>query len=594
VTPAPPQSFDGVQARPFDAAQGGPSDLAQRRRFDGPRDTRPPRLVVKTLTVIFLTVFVLLAVVFVVVMFSVRDQVRQAVTANLESSQRMFAALETRRQRELLAQAGTLAENPTLKAALDTYQAEVLTGNSAVHAQLLATIDSELKKVAARVDADALVLADMRHNALASAGRLGDRWPRGRPVAFAAGAAQNSFDGISRVGGATFRVVAVPLQYSDGATIGTLYLATILDAAYAEELARLAGTRTAIVSEGLLLASTLPATAARAFEAAVGAAKPAAGQVPLDGELYVFRQLVGVGNTVFYALESIDQSSRAATQAAMVNLGLIAVGALALALVGSVTLARLLAEPIGRLSRALAAMAATRDVTMPLPPGGSSREVDALTETFRQLMASVAQAEAETEAACTGAIRALAAALDARDPYTAGHSDRVSVLSVAIGRTLALPPDDLEVLRLGALLHDIGKIGVPDEVLRKPGALTDAEYAIIKQHPVLGARILRQVPFLARHIPIVELHHERPDGRGYPIGMRGDDIPLAARIVHVADAYDAITSARAYRAARPSGDALRELWRCAGTEFHAEIVGALVNALPGVTSDAEHVVLVQV
>jgi putative nucleotidyltransferase with HDIG domain len=150
------------------------------------------------------------------------------------------------------------------------------------------------------------------------------------------------------------------------------------------------------------------------------------------------------------------------------------------------------------------------------------------------------------------------------------------------------------VLRLGALLHDIGKIGVPDEVLRKPGALTDAEYAIIKQHPVLGARILRQVPFLARHIPIVELHHERPDGRGYPIGMRGDDIPLAARIVHVADAYDAITSARAYRVARPSGDALRELWRCAGTEFHAEIVGALVNALPGVTSDAEHVVLVQV
>ena len=102
---------------------------------------------------------------------------------------------------------------------------------------------------------------------------------------------------------------------------------------------------------------------------------------------------------------------------------------------------------------------------------------------------------------------------------------------------------------------------------------------------MLGARILRSVPFLAPHIPIVELHHERPDGRGYPHGLRGDDIPLAARIVHVADAYDAMTSARAYRAARPSGDALRELWRCAGTEFHAEIVGALATALPGVTSD---------
>src|SRR5207237_5331875 len=110
----------------------------------------------------------------------------------------------------------------------------------------------------------------------------------------------------------------------------------------------------------------------------------------------------------------------------------------------------------------------------------------------------------------------------------------------------------------------------------------------IKQHPVLGARILRTVPFLSRHIPIVELHHERPDGRGYPHGLCREDIPLAARIVHVADAYDAMTSARAYRDARPSGDAVRELWRCAGTEFHAEIVGALATALPGVTSDATH------
>jgi putative nucleotidyltransferase with HDIG domain len=150
-------------------------------------------------------------------------------------------------------------------------------------------------------------------------------------------------------------------------------------------------------------------------------------------------------------------------------------------------------------------------------------------------------------------------------------------------------------VRLGALLHDIGKIGVPDDVLRKAGALTAAEFDIIKQHPVIGARMLRSIQFLAPHIPIVELHHERPDGRGYPKGLRGDDIPLDARIVHVADAYDAMTSARAYRGARPSAEALRELWRCAGTEFHAEIVAALANALPGVTSDVTtHAVLEEV
>ena len=121
---------------------------------------------------------------------------------------------------------------------------------------------------------------------------------------------------------------------------------------------------------------------------------------------------------------------------------------------------------------------------------------------------------------------------------------------------------------------------MPDDVLRKPGPLTTVEYDTIKQHTVLGARILRTVPFLSRHVAIVELHHERPDGRGYPHGLIGDDIPLAARIVHVADAYDAMTNARAYRPGRPSADALRELWTCAGTEFHAEVVGALATALP--------------
>jgi putative nucleotidyltransferase with HDIG domain len=556
-----------------------------------PRPARhAPRLVVKTLTVTFLTVVTVLIVVFVVVTVTVRQQVRDSVIANLESSQRMFAALEARRQRELITQASTLAENPTLKAALDTYQSEAATSGDAVRTQLLSTIDSELRKVAARIEADAIVLVDMRQSTLASAGRMGDRWPRGSRVTLSIPSDGSGFDGIARLNGATFSAAAVPLEVAEGARIGTLYLATSLDTAYAEALARLAGTRIAIVSDGLMLASTLPPIAARQFEAAVAATKPVADAITLDGESYAFERLIAMSDTVVYALGSIDESSRGPMRQAMASLVFIAIGAVGLALLGSVTLARRLADPIGRLSTSLAAMAASRDVTLPLPPGGSSREVETLTETFQALMASVAQAEAETQAAYTGAIRALATALDARDPYTAGHSDRVSVLSVAIGRSLGLPPDDLEVLRLGALLHDIGKIGVPDEVLRKPGSLTAAEFDVIKQHPVLGARILRAVPFLSPHLPIVELHHERPDGRGYPKGLRGDDIPLAARIVHVADAYDAMTSARAYRAARPGGDALRELWRCAGTEFHAEIVGALATALPGVTSDVEEFV----
>ena len=401
----------------------------------------------------------------------------------------------------------------------------------------------------------------------------------------AGGEHSNTYDGVVHARDQTFRVVSVPLLLTTDTLIGTLYLATSLDDAYARSLQAVSRTHVAVVAKGLLLASTLDRDRAAAFQAALGRSRANDGSADLEGESHAFRRLFEIGDTSIYALDSIDEASRQATWSAMRNLALITFGATLLAMLGSFHLARQLTRPIGQLSASLEKMAASPSAGGRLAPTGSSRELDALTDTFNALMASVAVAEAQTEAAYTGAIRALAAALDARDPYTAGHSERVSVLSVAIGRELRLPVEDLEVLRLGALLHDIGKIGVPDEVLRKPGPLTPAEYDVIKGHPGLGARILRSVPFLSRHIPIVELHHERPDGRGYPYGLHEEDIPLAARIVHVADAYDAMTSARAYRVARPSGDALRELWRCAGAEFHADIVGAFTTALPGITSE---------
>jgi putative nucleotidyltransferase with HDIG domain len=227
-------------------------------------------------------------------------------------------------------------------------------------------------------------------------------------------------------------------------------------------------------------------------------------------------------------------------------------------------------------------MTSSRDFDHPVVPTGFSREVDTLTDAFNSMMRSVTLAEAETQNAYVGAIRALALALDARDPYTAGHSERVSAISVSIGRQMQLSDADLEILRLGALLHDIGKIGISDAVLRKPGPLTPEEFELIEQHPGVGARILRSVHFLAPHLSIVELHHERPDGQGDPHRLRGHEIPLLARIVHVADAFDAMTSARAYRPARGSAEALRELWRFAGSQFDAEVVQALAHAMPAV------------
>jgi putative nucleotidyltransferase with HDIG domain len=555
---------------------------------------RAPRLLIKTLAVTFITVSALLAVVFALVTMRARSQVRESVSANLESTQRLFAALERRWQSALRAQTANLAESPTLKAALDIYSAEfgraaTSTGSFGVtddsaRVQLLATIAGELDKVSARTgtESDAVVLVDRAQEIVAAAGRLAAHWPVGERVHLTGGTDDEPhFDGVVETRAGAFRVLGVPLQLGDrGASIGTLYLTIALDAAYAASLKQLSTADIVIVKGGQLLATTIPAPAASDFEQRLAGAHGAvAGVETLAGGAFAFRRLVQVGDATFYALASIDESSRGLLQAVRRDLALMAVGASALALIGSFWLAHLVTGPIGRLSASIEALAAQPNAGAGLPLTGSSREIDTLAETFNALMASLRSAEAQTEAAYAGAIQALATALDARDPYTAGHSERVSRLSVAIGRALGLSADELEILRLGALLHDIGKIGVPDAVLRKPTALTDGEMDVIKQHPVHGARILRSVPFLARHIPIVELHHERWDGLGYPHGLHGDATPLLARLVHVADAYDAMTSARAYRRALPHWRAIAELRRCAGSDFDAQAVRGLEAAL---------------
>src|SRR5262249_44916978 len=137
-----------------------------------------------------------------------------------------------------------------------------------------------------------------------------------------------------------------------------------------------------------------------------------------------------------------------------------------------------------------------------------------------------------------GSIRMLAAAIDEKDPYTRGHSDRVAKYSVHIGRQLGLADEELETLQISALLHDVGKIGVDDRVLKKPGALTPEEFHIMRQHPSKGANIMRPVPQLKNMLPGIELHHEQVNGEGYPYGLKGDQIPLMARIIGVANTFD--------------------------------------------------------
>jgi HD-GYP domain-containing protein (c-di-GMP phosphodiesterase class II) len=156
-------------------------------------------------------------------------------------------------------------------------------------------------------------------------------------------------------------------------------------------------------------------------------------------------------------------------------------------------------------------------------------------------------------------ITALVAAIDAKDPYTQGHSKRVSDLSVAIGKTFDFSETDLRNLQIGSLLHDVGKIGVPDQILQKPSKLTPEEYQLIKQHPAIGKNIMGQVKMLSEALPAIAEHHERLDGSGYPYALKGKEISLIGRIVAVADVFDALTSDRPYRKAQTYTEALEYL-----------------------------------
>lgn len=176
-----------------------------------------------------------------------------------------------------------------------------------------------------------------------------------------------------------------------------------------------------------------------------------------------------------------------------------------------------------------------------------------------------------------GTVRALVSAIDAKDPYTCGHSSRVSELAESLAREMGMSDAEIETVRMAGLLHDIGKIGVSDAVLRKPGKLTDAEYAEIKRHPELGYRILRDIPQFNKILPGVRYHHEAWDGSGYPLGLRGESIPLIARVLAVADAFDAMTSTRTYRAGMPLERVMEVLAAGSGQQWDAEVVTLLLG-----------------
>jgi len=201
-----------------------------------------------------------------------------------------------------------------------------------------------------------------------------------------------------------------------------------------------------------------------------------------------------------------------------------------------------------------------------------------MTEKIESFISDLQRAADENRQLFLGTVKGLAAAIDGKDPYTRGHSERVSRFSVAIAQGLDLPDDEIEKIRISALLHDVGKIGIDDNILKKPAALTDDEFEIMKQHPQKGYKIMSQIPAMKEFLPGMYMHHEMVNGQGYPQGLKGEEIPLQARIVSVADTFDAMTTDRPYQRAMKFEDALARIKNFVGTRYDEHVVASLIAA----------------
>ena len=390
-----------------------------------------------------------------------------------------------------------------------------------------------------------------------------------------------------------FRFATRPVRDpAHGTLLGTVTLGEELDAGEAGRLSRLTGAEVVFVAGGLPVASSLPlGSVAEAGRFARGLAPGEVHAVTLAGKPFLARLDPlpaadpaggleppggGAGVLLLRTAEAEPVDGFLVRDISLVSLaGLLAM--IPLLWLGS----RRHERALGELTDAMAKTASTGELDRGLledrPMRWVSSEVDALRAAFSSLMITLEESLRDRERSYVEAVGAVVAAIDARDHETTGHSFRVAHYALALARALDVDGDRLRAIEWGSLLHDVGKIAVPDAILRKTGRLTEEEWHVMRQHPNWGFEMLADVKFLDPALEIVYSHHERWDGGGYPRGLAREGIPLAARIFAVVDTYDSITSDRPYRRARSHGEAVTELCRVAGTQLDPEVVEAFLR-----------------
>jgi HD-GYP domain-containing protein (c-di-GMP phosphodiesterase class II) len=491
---------------------------------------------------------------------TVRDGLRSSLRVNHQSIARLRARSDLQNSRFLR----VVGENASLKAGLQLLRSEPSS------AEARRTVEDQLRELCEQMGFDFLQVSDPGGAPLAAVLRT-----QGQVVPFSHGPAHSAPRGLLMLGDQVYQIASVPIDQAEE-NIGTLSVGERFD--FSEF-----STPAVLLRDGRVLKSSLPGIAAPEAEAALrGCRGQAECDVRLGGAVYISLPLESAFFGDVYHVRSL-QNVDAATgplQSVLNHVFLLAsIGVVLAALLFSIVSSQSIVKPIA----AMIAHLRRSESTGLLPEFDRDlspvREIQELTAGFNRAAGAIREARRNLQLAYVEFVGSLASALDARDRYTSGHSGRVSELSCATAVAMGVQGEQLDEIRIGALLHDIGKIGISDTVLQKPGRLTAEEFALVRQHPSIGRRILEVVHGFAPYLAAVELHHENWDGSGYPHGQVAEQTPLAARIIHVSDAFDAMTTDRPYRRGMSHEAALTIIRKFAGTQFDPRVVDAFLASL---------------
>ena len=515
----------------------------------------------------FVPFAVLLAASFWIAQKLVQSAVRDDLRGSLRENQLAMARAQSKadfQNSRFLKMAG---QSAALKAGMQMFDPE--SGSEDARS----TMEDQLRELGEYMGFDFLFVSAPNGAPLAGVVRQGGETPGGKSqlVPLDEALIEHSEKGLLVIGSRIFRFASVPID-EDGENIGSLSLGEYFDFPGA-------ATPAVLIHGGQVIDVNIPNVSDREVEAAfLGCAGRSECDFQLGGVNWISvpMQDLGGGYTL-WSLENVDEAT-GPIRSRLRNLFLtMAFGSVLVALLCSIVSSRSIVKPIAHVVSHLRNAERTGVLPEFTIDHSSTTEIRELAESYNRAAGSVRNAQENLQGAYVEFVGSLANALDARDRYTSGHSFRVSQTSCATAAAMGLSPEQVERIRIGALLHDIGKIGIADRVLQKPGRLTNKEFAIVKEHPVIGRRILEGVQGLAPYIEAVELHHENWDGTGYPKGQSREETPVDARIIHVSDAYDAMTTNRSYRRGMTHQQAIRELFTHAGTQFDPRIVEVFVR-----------------